>query len=483
MLKYSKNELEELWAQWVPQYKNWKNRQLVLVETDDWSRLSDPTKAAIALLPRRKESKDAIGRREFYPPQAPMEEAYEKSWGGVDTVSMVINLLSVLLYTINYYIVAPTANHYASILGTDGAFGATLIGASSFSAIFAAFLYSLWYTKASFRSVLIFSTICPLVGNLVYALAISYRSMPMAIAGRVLCGFGSAEVVNRQLISTCISFRKITRASAYFVAFSAMGMSIGPLMAAILDSTAGRDLTVDLHLPFTPAHGIIYNHVTSPGFLMAGLWMFEMLALIFLFQEPDRINGSEASESDSHIDDDFDYEDEMSPLVQKEFGSIGRSTGGSTMSASSGSSSLPPLRKSSGICDELRITWSLFAKSPGLCVTLLIFCFIELADEVLISSCSMVVRRYFGWHGSAAGFLIAALGALVLPANFVVENCSHLVSERRILKVRCKPIWHTCYDLTMKQIRETYCFLFQKVCTLVYHFWNFRNPELPRNVL
>jgi hypothetical protein len=81
------------------------------------------------------------------------------------------------------------------------------------------------------------------------------------------------------------------------------------------------------------------------------------------------------------------------------------------------------------------LTWSLFVKSPGLSATLLIFCFIELADEVLISSCSMVVRRYFGWHGAAAGFLIAALGALVLPANFVVENCSHQVSERRILKV------------------------------------------------
>jgi MFS family permease len=435
MLTYDKSELEELWSVWIPQYKNWKNRQAVLVETDDWSRLSDARKGATVLVPKGKDGIDTIGRREFYPPQSPDKDVmYEKSWGGVDMMSFVINVLSILLYTINYYIVAPTANHYASILGTDGAFGATLIGASSFSAIFAAFLYSFWYTKASFRSVLIFSTICPLVGNLVYALAISYRSMGMALAGRVLCGFGSCEVVNRQLISTCVSFRFMTSASAVFVAFSAMGMSIGPLIAAILDRTTGRDLIVDLKLPFTPTGGIIFDHVTSPGFLMAGIWFLEMLALIFLFREPDRINGSESAENDTEFDKDVEYEDEMTPLTQKGFGSIEGSIGSSMLSASSGSSLSIP-RKPSGFWGEIHLTWSLFVKSPGLSVTLLIFCFIELADEVLISSCSMVVRRYFGWHGAAAGFLIAALGALVLPANFVVENCSHQVSERRILKV------------------------------------------------
>jgi len=93
-----------------------------------------------------------------------------RDWGGVDTSSLVINLVSTLLYTVNYYIIAPTANHYARLLGTSGAFGATLIGVSSFSAIFAAFLYSVWYTKATFKSGLIFSAICPLVGNLMYSL-------------------------------------------------------------------------------------------------------------------------------------------------------------------------------------------------------------------------------------------------------------------------------------------------------------------------
>ena len=220
-----------------------------------------------------------------------VESSEDKVWGGVDSLSLALNFLSTLLYTVNYYIVAPNANHYSILLGHDGAFGATLIGASSFSAIFAAFVYSFWYTKSTFKSALVFSSLCPLIGNALYSLAISYRSMPIALWGRILCGFGSAEVVNRQLISACVCFDRMTRASAFFVAAGAAGMSIGPLLGSIFDLCAGRDHRVDLHLSFLPAGGIIYNHITAPGFFMSTLWLMQLLALLVFFKEPDRVNG------------------------------------------------------------------------------------------------------------------------------------------------------------------------------------------------
>jgi MFS family permease len=435
--------LEELWTEWLPQFKHWKHRQTLLSQTDDRSGLNQPTRDVMAFLQAQEEDFYFLSKR---PEDA--STILKKSWGGVDMLGMVLNLLSILLYTINYYIVAPTANHYALLLGQDGAYGATLIGASSLAAIFAAFLYSFWYNKATFRSALIFSAICPLVGNLVYALAISYESMGMALGGRILCGFGSAEVLNRQLISTCVSFKQMTRASALFVAFGASGMSIGPLIAAILDSTAGRDVRVDVHLPFTPAGGIIYNHVTSPAFVMAGLWFAQMLAMIIFFKEPDRINVCEEIEMQI-VEGDDDSVDEANIPQPNQYGSISSkrlSTGESTHSTASEESFLKQV-KSSGFIQELTLTWALFMRSPGLTVTLLVFCFIELADEVLISSCSMIVRRYFGWHGSAAGFLIAALGALVLPANFVVEIFSRRVSERRILRASLWVILLGCFGI------------------------------------
>jgi hypothetical protein len=40
-------------------------------------------------------------------------------------------------------------------------------------------------------------------GNVLYALAIVYNSLPMLLGGRFLGGAGSAEAVNRRLIADC----------------------------------------------------------------------------------------------------------------------------------------------------------------------------------------------------------------------------------------------------------------------------------------
>ena len=98
--------------------------------------------------------------------------------------------------------------------------------------------------------------------------AISYQSMKLGLFGRLLVGFGSAEVINRQLISACVSYHYMTRASAMFVSVSAIGMSIGPLIAAILDMTGGRDIDVDIRFPLPGANysgGIVLDHCTDPG--------------------------------------------------------------------------------------------------------------------------------------------------------------------------------------------------------------------------
>jgi Major Facilitator Superfamily. len=324
-------------------------------------------------------------------------------WGGVNGPSMMINMMSTLLYTVNYYIIAPTANMYAIYLGTNGAFGSTLIGASSFAALFAALLYSLWYNTFSFKSALAFSSLCPLVGNLMYSVALSMKSMKIALIGRILVGFGSAEVVNRQLISACVHFNSMTKASAAFVVAGAAGMSVGPLLAGLLVTFVAPDFEEDFYVPFVG--GIAFNHVSSPGFLMAVLWFGQLLAVMFVFSEPDRINSSHVSSS--------------SPEKKKGKSTKQKGAGVGEQSCSSG----------------LREILMLIFRTPALPVTLFLFGYIEMICEVLISSCAMVSKRYFGWDGSVPGYLIASLGALVLPAHFVVERASRTYEERVIMKV------------------------------------------------
>lgn len=305
-----------------------------------------------------------------------------------------------------------------------GAFGATLIGASSTSAFLAAFIFSYWSTRSSFKSALVFSAMCPVLGNLLYAIAISCHSMRMAMIGRVLVGFGSAEVVNRQLISACVSFDNMTRASVLFVISDAAGMSIGPMLAAILDTVAGRDNNVDIAIPFLPAGGIIYNHITSPGYVMSGIWFLEFLALVIFFREPARLN----EEDDGGL----------SSAQNESSKSTGDEGNGNVLSKQEGYGSIASQDSSLVKSKRHDSTFQLVFKNPGLPLTVVLFGYVEMTCEVLISSCSMVVRRYFGWHANKAGLLLACLGALVLPAHFVVEKTSHYYSERKILSVSSK---------------------------------------------
>lgn len=63
---------------------------------------------------------------------------------------------------------------------------------------------------------------------------------------------------------------------------------------ALLDLTQGRDENIDLkiHLPGSPpGSGLVFDHITAPGFLMAFLWGLQLLSVMLLFDEPERING------------------------------------------------------------------------------------------------------------------------------------------------------------------------------------------------
>lgn len=225
-------------------------------------------------------------------------------------------------------------------------------------------------------------------------MAISFHSIKIAFIGRMLVGLGSAEVINRQIISSCVRFNSMTRASASFVVASALGMSVGPLLAAILDDTSGRDIDIDSYFPQWVPHlggkGIIFNNVTSPAFVMAIFWFIEFLFLMISFEEPIRINSFKKGDD----------------------------------------------QKRQGWFSELVAIKDLLFSNVALPITLLIYGYIEMVDEILLSSCAMVCKRYFLWNGSIAGYILAALGSLVLPADFIVDRASRFYEERFIIKVK-----------------------------------------------
>jgi hypothetical protein len=66
--------------------------------------------------------------------------------------------------------------------------------------------------------------------------------------------------------------------------------------------TAGRDADVDLsiHLPWSPdGAGVIFDNVTLPGILMSFLWGLLLISLVFVFDEPLRVNAADEARDDS----------------------------------------------------------------------------------------------------------------------------------------------------------------------------------------
>ena len=155
---------------------------------------------------------------------------------------------------------------------------------------------------------------------------------------------------------------------------------------------------------------------------MAFLWLIQLISLVFFFTEPERINivvGTDANiprNGDSIWTSFFSVHQALLGLFDILF-------------------SNQAFMVSSYIHIKSPFDEQLFLLTPEFDqVTLFLFSFIELVGEVLISSCSMIVLRYFDWHGSRAGLILASLGGLVLPAHFIVEHASRRFPERVILR-------------------------------------------------
>jgi hypothetical protein len=87
---------------------------------------------------------------------------------------------------------------------------------------------------------------------------------------------GSARAVNRRYISDWVPLRTRLKASAGFVSASALGMAVGPALAAVFE--------VDVKLL-----GLTFNANTLPGWFMAAAWLLYTIWLLIAFKEPKRM--------------------------------------------------------------------------------------------------------------------------------------------------------------------------------------------------
>lgn len=102
-------------------------------------------------------------------------------------MSLVLNLMNTFLYMVNTYIIVPSADKYAFSLGAAPTVSGVIIGSMAVAQLVSSIYLSAWSNKSYFQP-LVFSSIVLLLGNVLYAVAYDFKSLPILIIGRLLCG-------------------------------------------------------------------------------------------------------------------------------------------------------------------------------------------------------------------------------------------------------------------------------------------------------
>ncbi|KAL7554577.1 hypothetical protein ACHAWF_018061 [Thalassiosira exigua] len=321
------------------------------------------------------------------------------------------------LYMCNYNIVAPTSGLYAEHLGFDAANAGIIIGMTPMAVLGSSIVYS-WWSSYSYKKAILFASFSCIVGNIVYALALPCQSLKMVLLGRLLTGFGSARVINRRYIADYYSIEDRTSGMATFVSASAVGMAVGPALAASLSFVA----------PVGHKHEhTAWTVETAPGYIMFVLWSIYIILNILFFEEPDRLDGAttKASKSSSKIQTKGGPQRALSSKEPSENSPLLASTApnGKTpkedaVSAKSFLSLRPLLR--------------FFGNIPVL-ISIVLLMLLKAVLEGVSSSAPTLSHYYFSWGVHASGIYLALLASFVIPTNHVVAYISRRFDDRELI--------------------------------------------------
>ncbi|KAJ6804163.1 SPX domain-containing membrane protein-like [Iris pallida] len=344
------------------------------------------------------------------------EEEDHADIGRYHFMSLLLNLANTFLYMVNTYIIVPTADDYSTSLGAAATVCGVIIGSMAVAQVFSSVYFSAWSNKSYFRP-LIFSSIMLIMGNALYALAYDLNSISVLLAGRVLCGLGSARAVNRRYISDCVPLKIRMQASAGFVSASALGMACGPALAGLLQ--------VNFKI-----YSITINQSTSPGWVMTFTWLIYLFWLWISFREPARYeenhhsqHGNPGPTENSEIENGL-----AQPLLLSSKENLDED--GDQYCDDSEEAVEDSHKTANSIGSAYRLL------TPSVKVQLLIYFMLKYAMEILLSESSVITTFYFKWTTGKVAIFLAILGLTVLPVNAIVGTyITNMFEDRQILLV------------------------------------------------
>ena len=306
------------------------------------------------------------------------------------------------------------------------------------------------------RALFAFSCFFGILGNVVHGLAVDFSSVPLAVLGRFLFGFSSAEILHRQLVGACVPSHVVAQ-SARLVHSRIAGLLCGILFGVIMEG-----------IPFT-VRSIGIRWMQTSSWLMVTVWLIHFIRVLVHFREVDlrsdnEIINSPIDSSDvgdrSTIDEIYDSDSSDSHRVGSPSLLYPATSGGSLESEDAFRKAYgghedasghpleehddpePPVQeiRKGGLWRPVGTfatrTRKLLQYNAGIPISLFIVVYANCALELYLSGTSVITCRYFGWSGIKSGLFLFALGLTIIPLNFVCEFIARRYEDRTILRVR-----------------------------------------------
>jgi len=198
---------------------------------------------------------------------------------------------------LNYFVVHANANSFVRSSGVSSAFTSLVIGAPNLAGILTAFVHTMLVSKeynahrfptnsvGLLRALFAVSCFFGILGNVLHGLAVDAGSVPLAVLGRFVFGFSSAEVLHRQLVAACVPSHVVAQ-SARLVYARITGLLSGILLGVFIEA-----------VPFT-VRSIGVRWLQTSSWLMVTLWLIHFIRVLVHFRAVDLrsdkeiINGS-----------------------------------------------------------------------------------------------------------------------------------------------------------------------------------------------
>ncbi|TFK38676.1 membrane transporter [Crucibulum laeve] len=177
------------------------------------------------------------------------------------------------LFQLSFFIIVSSASAYAEYLGGSATFSGLIIGIPTlFSGM--ALIFVAKYDGGQYHRALNIAYAAMIVGSILHALAYRANWLYLILIGRMVSGIGfTSFMFSKRYCSDprIVGIRRRTTLASWLVIGQAFGFSAGPFLGGLLYKVGFSNN--------------VFNGYTSPGWVMAGVWVIFTVASKLLFED------------------------------------------------------------------------------------------------------------------------------------------------------------------------------------------------------